>query len=214
MSQPESTIRTLVDDLTPIGRPPDFSRYAATWWIPAMIVTGGVMALFAPFRPGVVDQLIASPRFAFESILGLFVCAGITRAAFGLGIPDVRNQWRRARVALVLLAIWLGLFAVATIAPVFEPSMAGKRPFCNLEVLLYAIPLTIAGIVAIRRMMPLDPAKTGAWMGFAAGLIPAYLMQIACMHEPWHIITFHLAPTIGTALIGALLGHWLLRRKS
>lgn len=115
------------------------------------------------------------------------------RAAFGLGIPDVRSQWRRARVALVLLAVWLGLFGIATVAPVLEPSMLGKRPLCNLEVLLYAVPLTVAGIIVIRRMMPLDPAKTGAWMGFAAGLM---------------------APTIGAALLGALLGYWLLRRKS
>lgn len=214
MSEPDSTIRTLVDDLTPVGRPPDVSRYSATWWLLALIATGGVMALIAPFRPGVIDQLIASPRFAFESILGLVVTAGFAHAAFGLGIPDVRNPWQRARVALVLLAIWLALFGIATVAPVLEPSMLGKRPLCNLEVLLYAVPLTVAGIIVIRRMMPLDPAKTGAWMGFAAGLIPAWLMQIACMHEPWHIIKFHLAPTIGAALLGALLGYWLLRRKS
>ena len=50
-------------------------------------------------------------------------------------------------------------------------------------------------------------------MGFAAGLIPAYLMQLACMHAPAHNIYFHLAPVVGTAVIGALLGTWLLRRQ-
>jgi len=90
--------------------------------------------------------------------------------------------------------------------------MAGKRAFCVVEVLVYALPLTMAGLLVIRRMLPLSPATTGAWTGFAAGLIPAFLMQLACMHEPWHIIKLHLAPTLGAAAVGALLGYWLLRR--
>lgn len=213
MSEPDSTIRTLVDDLTPTGRPFNSGRSAMVWWLLAMLVTGGVMALIQPFRPGFVGQLISTPRFALESTLGLLVCAGIAHAAFALGIPDLRSPWRRARVPLMLLAIWLGLFGFAVFAPVFAPSMVGKRPLCNVEVLVYAIPLTIAGLMIIRRMLPLAAATTGAWMGFAAGLIPAYLMQLACMHEAWHNIYFHLLPTIGTAVVGALLGHWLLRRE-
>lgn len=211
MSKTDNTIRTLIDDLAPTGQPSNAGRSALAWWLPAMIVTSAVMALIQPFRPGFVEQLVSSPRFAFESILGFVVCAGIARVAFALGIPDVRSPWRRARGPLILLTIWLGLFGFALIAPVFAPSMAGKRPLCNFEVLLYAAPLTVAGLIVIRRMLPLNAATTGAWMGFAAGLIPAYLMQLACMHEPWHNIAFHLLPTVGTALLGALLGYWLLR---
>lgn len=211
MSKLDDTIHDLVDGLTPTGRPSNPGRGALAWWLVATLATAGVMTLVQPFRPGFVGQLLATPRFALESILGLVVCASIARAAFALGIPDLRSPWRRARVPLTLLAIWLGLFGFALLAPVLPPSMAGKRPFCHLEVLVYAVPLTIAGLLVIRRMLPLDAATTGAWMGFGAGLIPAFLMQLACMHEPWHIIELHLAPTIGTAALGAVLGYWLLR---
>jgi len=214
MSEPDSTIRTLVDDLTPTGRPSKPGRSGMLWWIVAMLGTTAVMALVQPFRPGFVEQLLSTPRFALESILGVLVCVGIARAAFALGIPDVRSPWRRARVPLVLVAIWFGLFGVALLAPVLPPSMAGKRGFCELEVLVYAVPLTLAGLIMVRRMLPLNAATTGAWMGFAAGLIPAFLMQLACMHEPWHIIKLHLAPTLGAAVVGAVLGYWLLRRDA
>jgi len=212
MSDMERTIRTLVDDLTPTGRPPDFGRLAMAWWFIGLLVIGGVMALVQPFRPGFVAQLVASPRFAFETLLGLVVCAGMARAAFASGIPDVRSQWQRARVALLLLAVWLGLFGFALLAPVLAPSMAGKRPFCHLEVVVYAAPLTIVGLLLMRRMLPLNPASTGAWLGFAAGLVPAFLMQLACLHDPWHIITLHLLPAVGAVAVGALLGYWMLRR--
>jgi len=214
MSEQDSTIRTLVDDLTPTGRPSQPGRSALLWWLVAMLGTAAVMALVQPFRPGFVEQLVAAPRFAAEVILGVIVCAGMAWAAFALGIPDIRSPWRRARVPLALLAIWIGLFGYALFAPVFAPSMAGKRPLCFLEVVIYAVPLTIVGLVIVRRMLPLNAATTGAWMGTAAGLIPAFLMQLACMHEAQHNIYFHLAPTIGAAVVGALLGYWLLRRKA
>jgi len=213
MSEPDSTIRSLVDDLTPTGGPTHSGRTAVAWWITAMLVTGVVMALVQPFRPGFVEQLFTTPRFAFEISLGLIVCAGMAHAAFQLGIPDIRSPWRRARGPLVLLAIWLGLFTIALFAPELEPSMAGYRPMCYLEILIYALPLTFAGLLIVRRWLPLNAAGTGAWMGFAAGLIPAYLMQLACMHEPMHNITWHLLPVLGTAVIGAVLGSRVLRRE-
>ncbi|MGI9341999.1 MAG: NrsF family protein [Gammaproteobacteria bacterium] len=213
MSKLDRTIENLVDDLTPTGRPSRPGRSALAWWLLAMLSTAAVMALIQPFRPGFVGQLTATPRFALETILGVIACFGMAWTAFALGVPDVRSPWRRARVPLVLLAIWFGLFGVALLAPVLTPSMAGKRPHCALEVLLYAAPLTLAGLMMIRRMLPLHAASTGAWTGFAAGLIPAFLMQLACMHEPLHIIKLHLAPTAGAAMVGAVLGYRLLRRQ-
>ena len=57
------------------------------------------------------------------------------------------------------------------------------------------------------------PLTAGAWMGCAAGLVPAYLMQFACMHEAWHIISHHLFPIAGSILLGALMGYMMLRSR-
>ncbi len=214
MNKPDNTIRSLVDDLTPTGGPIHSGRTALLWWSVAMLVTGIVMMLVQPFRPGFVEQLLSTPRFAFELGLGLLVCAGMAYAAFQLGIPDIRSPWRRARSVLVLLLIWLSLFAIALFTPELEPSMAGYRQKCYLEVLLYAFPLTLAGLIIVRRWLPLNPAGVGAWIGFAAGLIPAWLMQMACMHAPMHNILWHLMPTVATAAIGAVLGSRMLKSVS
>lgn len=211
MSDPENIIRTLVDDLTPVKRPA-FRRNAMIWWALATLVTGGAMAVIAPFRSSVFDQLGSSSRFMLEALLGLIVCASVARAAFELGIPDIRSHYRRARLELTLLSVWILLFMIALVAPIFEPSMAGKREYCYLEAFLYSVPVTIAGIIAVRNLMPLNRAITGASVGFAAGLIPAYLMQFACMHEAWHIVSHHIFPTVGAGLIGAVLGFFILRR--
>jgi len=212
MSKLDHTLHTLVDDLTATGRPAQPGRSALAWCLLAMLATAGVMAAVQPFRAGFVEQLIATPRFALESLLGIIVCFAIAHAAFALGIPDMRSPWQRARVPLVLLAIWLGLFGIAVLAPVLPPSMAGKRPLCHIEVVAYALPLSIVGLLIVRRLLPLNAASTGAWMGFAAGLIPAFWMQLACMHDPVHNITWHLVPTAVAAAAGAGLGWWLLRR--
>lgn len=210
MSKTEDTIRGLVDDLKPTGHPPDVRLTALAWCFASLLVTAAIMALVQPYRPGFTTQLVEFPRFAIETLLGLAVCAGIARAAFANGIPDVRAHWRRARVPLLLLAAWLGLFLFAIISPVLPPSMAGKRPFCFLEIFLYAAPLTVVGLLLVRRLLPLQPSITGAWMGFAAGLLPGFLMQLACMHDAVHNITWHLLPTVGAGAMGALLGRWLL----
>ena len=212
MSQTQRIIRGLVDELKPTGRPPVVGRVALTWWFISLLVTATVMALVHPYRPGFAEQLAAYPRFTLEILLGLAACAGFAYAAFASGIPDLRSQWRRARVPLILLSAWTCLFVFALFAPVLAPSMAGKRPFCFLEIIVYAAPLTIIGLLLVRRMLPLNPAGTGALMGFAAGLLPALLMQLACMHEPVHNITWHLLPTLGAGGVGAVLGYWLLRK--
>jgi hypothetical protein len=210
MSKTEDTIRSLVDDLTPTGRPPNVGRSALAWCFASLLLTAAVMALVQPYRPGFISQLVEFPRFAIETLLGLAACAGIARAAFACGIPDVRAHWRRARVPLLILAAWLGLFVFALLSPVLPASTAGERPFCFFEIFVYAAPQTVGGLLLVRRMLPLQPNVTGAWMGFAAGLLPGLLMQLACMHDPVHNILWHLLPTAGAGVVGALLGRWLL----
>ena len=59
--------------------------------------------------------------------------------------------------------------------------------------------------------MPLKPALTGGWVAFAAGLIPAFLMQFACMQISSHIITHHLIPTLLVGVVGLLAGAVMLK---
>ena len=46
----------------------------------------------------------------------------------------------------------------------------------------------------------------------AAGLLPALMMQIACMHEPGHILAFHLVPIGVLAAVAVALTLFATRR--
>ncbi|MEL7538248.1 MAG: NrsF family protein [Pseudomonadota bacterium] len=205
-------ISSLVDELEPV-RPVNTARTAALSWIFALGATAVCMLLVAPFRTGFVEQLLSTPRFALETVVGLVVGILFVRAAFELAVPDRRSQRLYVTLAAVLGAFWLALFAFAFIEPALPPSMAGKRHECYYEAMAISLPMTVIAIFMLRRMYVLNGLRTGLFAGIAAGVLPAFLMQLACMHEPWHTITHHVAPIGVSAVAGAVLGAWLLRRR-
>jgi hypothetical protein len=176
----------------------------------AFVVTAALWV--APMRPGFVDQLLASPRFALETLFGLGAVIVATAIGFLLGIPGSGSVRRRVFIALGLPALWAGFYVYGLYDPALEPSTLGARPLCFAEVLLYGVPTTLAGLLRLRRLAPLERAYTGAVVGAAAGAIPGLLMEIACMYVPAHILSFHIAPIGGVIVLGGLLGPILLRR--
>jgi hypothetical protein len=176
----------------------------------AFVVTAALWV--APMRPGFVDQLLASPRFALETLFGLGAVIVATAIGFLLGIPGSGSVRRRVFIALGLPALWAGFYVYGLYDPALEPSTLGARPLCFAEVLLYGVPTTLAGLLLLRRLAPLERAYTGAVVGAAAGAIPGLLMEIACMYVPAHILSFHIAPIGGVIVLGGLLGPILLRR--
>ena len=115
-------------------------------------------------------------------------------------------------LALGGLLLWAGWYVYGLSSPSLEVSMLGKRPACFVEVLAYGVPVTLVGLLLLRRLAPLERAWTGAVVGAAAGAMPGLLMEIACMYIPAHILPFHLAPIAAVSLFGALAGRLLLRR--
>ena len=90
--------------------------------------------------------------------------------------------------------------------------MLGKRETCAREVLILAAPPLVVALWLVRRAAPLARVWTGALAGAAAAAVPGLIMQLACMYEPAHILTYHLAPIAVAAFLGALLGPLALRR--
>jgi len=187
-------------------------QLALLWWVGAWILVVAATLAVQPMRPGFTGQLLASPRFAIETLLG-FVAGGIAiRAAFAVGIPGWGAPRRRIAFALALLAFWTSAYFYGLVSPALEPSMLGKRPHCFVEVLIYGVPILVAGLLLLRRLAPLGRWSAGFVAGAAAGAIPALLMQLACIYIPSHILIFHIAPAVALALLGSLVGRLLLRR--
>jgi hypothetical protein len=204
-------IRQLAGELRPAPALRTPRHLALVWGAAAWLFVLGATIAVQPLRPGVLDQLVASPRFAGETLLGLLAGGIAIGVAFAVGVPG-RSARRSIVLALGGLAVWAGVYVYGLLSPALEPSMLGKRQLCFLEVLLWGLPPLAAGLLLLRRLAPLERWSAGLVMGFAAGAMPALLMQLACMYVPSHILSHHLGPVLGLALLGALAGPLLLRR--
>ncbi len=205
-------VRQLAEGLQPVRRTLPPFVLAAVWLAGAWISVTVATLATGSMRPGFASQLAESPRFLAEVLLGLLAGAAAIYAMGRLGVPSPRAPVRQAGPALLLMAGWVGAYLYGLLDPSFEPSMLGKRETCAREVLILAAPPLAAALWLVRRAAPLARVWTGALAGAAAAAVPGLIMQLACMYEPAHILTHHLAPIGVAAFLGALLGRVALRR--
>jgi hypothetical protein len=213
MSDRETTRRQIaaaVASLAPVRRFRP-GRLALGWLVLGAGAATIGMVLVQSFRPGAFAELLRHPGFGAESLLGLAAVLLAGRAAIGAAVPgdDGRIPW--TLLAVGALALWLAFLVGTLFLPSTPPSMAGKRAACFVEVLAWSVPLTAAGLLLQRRGFPLARRRAGMLAGLTAGLIPAWLMQFACMHDAEHGLTHHVAPVAAVVLVAALVGVGLLR---
>ena len=212
MSGHQHLIEELAEDLRPQPRPGQIGRALLAWWVGSWLFVISATLADQPLRGGVFDQLLASPRFLVESLLGLAAGAVAMGAALRLGIPAPGAPLARSAAAWVLTALWVAGYVYGLSNPSLEPSMLGKREGCYLQVLAFAALPMLVGLVAVRRLACFDGWAAGALIGAAAGAIPGLLMQAACMYVPEHILSHHIAPVAALAVVGAAIGSRVLRR--
>jgi hypothetical protein len=205
-------IQELSQELAPAARLRGPYQLALLWLIGAWILVVAATLAVQPMRSGFADQLLDSPRFAGETLLGIVAGVLAIGVAFRVGIPGLGSSRRQIALALISLALWSSTYLYGLADPTLEPSMLGKRALCHAEVLLYGLPALVASLLLLRRLAPLERWSAGLVAGAAAGAIPGLLMQLACMYIPAHILTHHIAPVLALALVGSLAGRLLLRR--
>ena len=203
-------IDKLSSDLKPVGRPPALWLQLVAWLVVSVAGVAAISLLLGPWRPGAFDQLLGTPRFTVEVLTGLLALIGLSLSALLDSVPGRAS--RRLRLAgWVLFGVWIGGFLVGLAEPVFEPSMAGKRAHCTLEAYLMSILPVLALVWLQNRRFPLDRVRAVAHAAAAGAMIPALLMQFACMYDARHILEFHVAP-IGVVTAVAVAFTMLVRK--
>lgn len=203
-------IDSLSADLKPVQPVVNINLLTATWLLLGVAYVMASAFVLGPIRPGVFAQLLDSPRFLLETLYGVAVFTLVAMVAFRSAIPAALSPVVK-RLASAALIIWVLNFLYALINPALEPSMLGKRPHCYLETLVYALPPMIFILYRQQKLYPLKPQYSAIWAGLAAGLIPAWYMQVACMYLPKHVLLFHILPGFAMAGVGILMW-WLLQR--
>jgi hypothetical protein len=208
----EELIRELAGDLSPPPRLATARTAALAWLAAAVLFVAAVTLATGPLRPGALRQLVSEAGFGVDVLLGLVAGAAAILGLMRLRIPGLASGLRGAAPALALLLAW---FALQGFAYLVQPALAstlGARPGCSFQVVLFALPPLAAALVVARRAAPLERGWTGLLAGVAAGALGALAMELACMRDPLHALTAHLAPVLLVAAAGAGLGRLALRR--
>ena len=204
MNKHEKLISNLSSELTPVSPPPNINKLALVWFLLGAVYVVAVIHLFGPARPGAFSQLGTEPRFLFETMLGVGAILWTSLLAFRSAVPAALSK-QFAAIGVILMVFWLAQYVIGFVSPALEPSMLGKRRYCQFESLVYSLPVILAGLFIVRRFYPMHPVRTGMSIGLAAGMMPALYMQLACMYEPAHIISFHVIPGLLMAGVAAAI---------
>jgi hypothetical protein len=207
----ETLITELVEELEPVRQPLSVIPAALLWLGLSAAYVIALALLLGPFRPGFADQLLQTPVFATEMAAGVGAVFALSFALVQQATPGMSDRLV-LRFAVVLLILWLGHFLVGFIAPVLEPSMLGKRATCALEAYALSLPPLSLAVWLQRRRFVLRPIRATLSAALAAAMIPAVLMQVACMYEPTHILLHHVLP-VGVVSTGAVAAAWLWERR-
>jgi hypothetical protein len=214
MNQHDKLITDLSSSLAAVSPPTNINRLAGSWSLISAVCVVAITHLVNPIRPGAFSQLAMEPRFLLETMLGAVAIIWVSLLAFRSAIPAALSN-RFSTVGIVLMALWLAQYVIGFASPALEPSELGKRPYCYIETMVYALPVIAAGLILVRRFYPLKPMRTAMSIGLAAGMLPALYMQIACMYEPSHILSYHILPGMIMVVVSmAIAAIWQLRRPS
>lgn len=210
--QHKKLIDQLVNDKTQVTqRVMAPTRIATLWFIAALSLSTLAMLFVQPFRAGLLTQIQSVPLYFIEVSSGFVALALLGVAMFKSAVPGESKQamyW-----GLASFAIWLATILSGLITPVLEPSMLGKREQCYFEALYYSTASALPVIFLLTRRYSVNAFETAALAAIWIAMAPAFLMQLACMHEPNHALSHHLLPMLLTALIWLPLLFIIIKRR-
>jgi hypothetical protein len=174
----EALIDRSIKDFRPVKRLWSIGARLACWILLEGIALG--LAAWIPGWDG-LRQLAHDSHLMFA--VGLFLSASIGAAFIGLrsAIPGRQASW--PQLILVIVVICVG-FAIGLKIPAGMGSGAilGGAPSATLQIFAFAAPAWLCLFWAIRRGVPLAPAKSGVAVGLAA----------SCFAVVAHILIFGL----------------------
>jgi hypothetical protein len=183
----------------------------------ALIVGGLASLVLFLIELGVRTDLapaLQTWRFDLKIVLLLVALA----AAFGLSValsrPATSGHPMRRLLPLAVLAVVAVAIELAVLP---QASWAGRLVGSNAMICLVAIPVLslaplAAALVAMRAGAPASPVRAGAAAGLLAATAGATLYAFHCFDDsPLFVVTWYTLAAIPVILLGALVGHRLLR---
>lgn len=213
MARPDF-IDDLVSDLAPVRPAAPWLQTTLTWFLVSWVLVGSAILASGPLREGILTELMRSPRFALELMLGFAAGLAAIWAGLEFGVPGAYAARRLWTPPLLLFGAWVLAVGSELIDPrtLMPMPMHGKRAHCFLQTLLISLPPYTVALFFLRGRIAYAQTRAGLLMGAAAAAIPALWMHVACRAEPLHVLIFHLSPILIVGFLGALVAHRVLPR--
>ena len=162
------------------------------------------------FRPRFYSEF-SDLFFLAESMLPFLASFWALSFAFKLGTPGRAAPPPLLAISAVLMFFYILFQAINYLQPSGVYTMAGKRPMCHVEIMVYSTALWGVFIFLMRTAAPVKKRTQSFLIGFSCASLNVGMMQISCMYEPLHILKLHVGPLIVFTLITTLIGEKFLR---
>lgn len=179
-----------------------------------VIATALLFSVLLPMRPDMTAAL-GNTQFLFKWAFTLTLLATAMALIVRLARPQAVPEWQLyvLLAAPMVLALGVASELIALPSSYWMPTMVGTNPGgCVMFIpILSALPL-VAMMFVLRRGAPARPALTGAVAGLVAAGIAATFYATHCQNDsPLFLAAWYVLATAMVAMVGALLGAWLLR---
>jgi hypothetical protein len=185
----------------------------------AALIAGGAVSyalleLDLGLRPDVASALLTW-RFALKVAVTALSLAAACWAAASLARPETtaRDVAIALMAAPVVLALGVGYELITLpVAGWSARAIGNNARICLISVPLLSIAPLAAMLVALRAGAPRSATIAGAVAGLAAGGVGATLYALHCLDDsPLFVALWYSLAVALVALVGAVLGRWLLR---
>jgi hypothetical protein len=208
----DDLIRALTSDLAPPG--PSIETRFAVAFLPGLLIALALFAVTLGPRPDLV--LVASDmRFLFKFVVTLLLALCSALLVWRLVRPGAPARLQIVVLAFVPLVLAGGVLMELFVLPTASwcPKLVGSNGLvCLVSIPLFALPMLIAEILALRQGAPTRPTLTGVVAGLFAGGVAAAIYAAHCPDDsPLFVALWYSLGIAIVALVGGLVGRLALR---
>ncbi|MEA2987515.1 MAG: hypothetical protein QOG83_226 [Alphaproteobacteria bacterium] len=208
----DDLIRAMTADHS--GSAASLERRFATMIVPGLLLALALFALTLGPRPDFASA-VGDARFVFKFVVTLLLAWCSALLVWRLARPGARMSLQAAALATVPAVLLLGVLMelIAVPRPLWAAKLVGQNAVvCLMSIPLFALPMLIAALLALRAGAPVMPGVTGAVAGLFAGALGAAIYAAHCPDDsPLFIAAWYSIAIALVAAVGAAAGRWVLR---
>ena len=213
---PEALLQAIAADLKPV-RPSPLPARLALRMTPLAVVVSALVLLAIGIRR---DVEILGPFLAWGASIAQFLLAIVlVWIAAHEATPAARLPKRIVYFAALAASLAVVAISLLTFRAALEPEPLPVSPWipgllCGIAATLFGGLLVLLFTLVFRKSLATRPMFAGALYGAGAGLAINSSWRLACPGStPGHALGSHGTAIVATAILGALIGRTLGRRK-